>query len=95
MGSKARLRFRQAVFISAFFPYFCFLDVEESVDDITGFPLEVKEGVQIRTDGIVGHDFHGQFDEGIIVAYPDFAIAVASIKSAGCHFAGHLIHLGH
>ena len=92
---KARFRFRQAIFISTFFSYFRFLDIQETIYNIPGFPLEVKESIQIGTDGFVGHDFHGQFDKSIIVAYPDFSISVAGIKSAGSNLASHLVHLRH
>ena len=42
---KARFRFRQAIFISTFFSYFRFLDIQETIYNIPGFPLEVKESI--------------------------------------------------
>lgn len=58
-------------------------------------PRKVPEHVQIMAYGRIGQLFHRQFDEGVVVANPHFAIHIAGVKALANNLSRHSIHAVH
>ena len=90
MGQEPGFKIRGNVFVVE--PGFLLRD--KTVGDVAVFSLEPEEGEEIFPYLFLRHLFHGEFDEGVVVPYPDFVIPGAGIEACPDQLAGKGFNLG-